>query len=82
MMSATASLGAILLWDVETGLSQIDKYLYAKEDYVKAGALLAIGIVNSGIRNESDPAVALLSEHVEDKDWSIRVGSIVGYIAL
>ena len=35
MMSASASLGLIYLWDVETGLSQIDKYLYAQEDYVK-----------------------------------------------
>ena len=32
MMSATASLGLILLWDVDTGLSQIDKYLYATDD--------------------------------------------------
>jgi 26S proteasome regulatory subunit N1 len=35
MMSAAASLGGILLWDVEMGLTQIDKYLYSKEDYIK-----------------------------------------------
>jgi 26S proteasome regulatory subunit N1 len=28
MMSATASLGLMLLWDVDSGLTQIDKYLY------------------------------------------------------
>lgn len=43
MMSAAASLGMILLWDVNGGLTQIDKYLYSKEEYIKAGALLAIG---------------------------------------
>lgn len=35
MMSAAASLGMILLWDVESGLSQIDKYLYSQEDHIK-----------------------------------------------
>ena len=35
MLSATASLGLILLWDVDGGLSQIDKYLYSSEDYIK-----------------------------------------------
>ena len=35
MMSAAASLGLILLWDVEGGLSEIDKFLYASEDYIK-----------------------------------------------
>jgi 26S proteasome regulatory subunit N1 len=43
MMSAAASLGMILLWDVDGGLTEIDKYLYSKEDYIKAGALLAVG---------------------------------------
>lgn len=42
-MSATASLGMILQWNVDEGLSQIDKYLYSPDDYVKAGALLAVG---------------------------------------
>ena len=41
MLSAAASLGMILLWDVDGGLTQIDKYLYSSEDYIKSGALLA-----------------------------------------
>ncbi|CAG8800540.1 12005_t:CDS:2, partial [Cetraspora pellucida] len=31
-----------------------------------AGALLAIGLVNTGVRNENDPAFALLSENIEN----------------
>ncbi|CAM9618503.1 unnamed protein product [Phaeothamnion confervicola] len=31
MMSAAASLGMILLWNVEEGLTQIDKFLYSSE---------------------------------------------------
>jgi 26S proteasome regulatory subunit N1 len=78
IMSTTATLGLISLWDVESGLTQIDKYLYSDEDYVKAGALLACGIVNAGVQNECDPALALLSDYVNHKSNSIRIGAILG----
>jgi 26S proteasome regulatory subunit N1 len=71
MMSAAASLGSILLWNVEEGLTQIDKFLYSSEDYVKAGAALAIGILSSGVRNEADPALALLAQYFEDDSQHI-----------
>lgn len=67
MLSATASLGLILLWDVDGGLTQIDKYLYSSENFIKSGALLACGIVNSGVRNECDPALALLSDYISHR---------------
>eukprot|EP00124_Ichthyophonus_hoferi_P001063 Ihof_evm3s49 gene=Ihof_evmTU3s49 len=78
MMSAAASLGLILLWDVDGGLTQIDKFLYSNEDYIKAGALLACGVVNSAIRNECDPALALLSDYVLHNSNIMRVGAIIG----
>lgn len=78
IMSTTATLGLLSLWDVENGLTQIDKYLYSDEDYVKAGALLACGIVNAGVQNECDPALALLSDYVNHKNNSIRIASILG----
>lgn len=78
MMSTTASLGLILLWDVDGGLTQIDKYLYSAEDHIKAGALLACGIVNSGVRNECDPALALLSDYILHSNNIMRVGAVVG----
>ncbi|KAG9348164.1 hypothetical protein JZ751_001899 [Albula glossodonta] len=78
MLSAAASLGVILLWDVDGGLTQIDKYLYSSEDYIKSGALLACGIVNSGVRNECDPALALLSDYVLHNSNIMRIGAIFG----
>lgn len=78
MLSATASLGLILLWDVDGGLTMIDKYLYSTEDYIKSGALLACGIVNCGIRNEVDPAHALLSDYIHNQNTSMRIGAILG----
>ncbi|KAI8912639.1 armadillo-type protein [Gorgonomyces haynaldii] len=78
MLSAAASLGSIMLWDIEGGLGQIDKYLYSQEDNVQAGALLAIGIVSAGVKNESDPALALLSEKVNSEKEIFRIASILG----
>uniref|UniRef100_A0A671KWF8 26S proteasome non-ATPase regulatory subunit 2-like n=1 Tax=Sinocyclocheilus anshuiensis TaxID=1608454 RepID=A0A671KWF8_9TELE len=78
ILSAAASLGMILLWDVDGGLTQIDKYLYSSEDYIKSGALLACGIVNSGVRNECDPALALLSDYVLHNSNIMRIGAIFG----
>lgn len=81
MMSAAASLGCILQWDVDGGLAQIDKFLYASEDYIKAGALLGVGIVNAGVRNDCDPALALLSEYLEPgaaHSTAMRCGAALG----
>jgi 26S proteasome regulatory subunit N1 len=78
MMSAAASLGSILLWNVEEGLTQIDKFLYSNEDYVKAGAALAVGILTSGVRNDADPALALLTEHVEGDSHIMKVAACTG----
>ena len=81
MMSAAASLGLLLLWDVDGGLTQIDKFLYSTDDNIKAGALLAVGVLSCGTRNECDPALALLTEYAEDKPDDkpmIKMGALLG----
>ncbi|PSN61915.1 26S proteasome regulatory complex, non-ATPase subcomplex, Rpn1 subunit [Corynespora cassiicola Philippines] len=80
MMSTAASLGMLMLWDVEGGLDKIDPYSNVDEDLIKAGAMLATGIFNSGIRMESDPALALLGDedNLAHKNVNIRVCSIMG----
>mmetsp|Transcript_32664 Transcript_32664/g.101080 ORF Transcript_32664/g.101080 Transcript_32664/m.101080 type:complete len:839 (-) Transcript_32664:106-2622(-) len=77
MLAAAASLGMIMMWNVEEGLTTIDKFLYSNEEYVKAGACLAIGIVSSSVRHESDPPIALLPEHVESSSPIMRTAAIV-----
>jgi 26S proteasome regulatory subunit N1 len=80
MMSAVASLGLVMLWNVDEGLNKVDKYLMHADDNIKAGAVLAVGIVSSGVRNESDPALALLSEFVEGGSVpvAVRHAALVG----
>ena len=65
MLSAAASLGLILMWDVEDGLTKIDKFLHSTDDNVRAGACLAIGVVSANVRHEADPPIALLPEYLE-----------------
>lgn len=45
---------------------------------LQSGALLACGIVNSGVRNECDPALALLSDYVLHNSNTMRIGAIFG----
>lgn len=80
MMSTVASLGTLLLWDVEGGLDKIDRYTYADEPEIQAGALLATGIINTGVRLDSEPALALLgdSDKLQNKNPLIRTASIMG----
>ncbi|KAF8999058.1 armadillo-type protein [Cyathus striatus] len=66
MMSAAASLG------------HVDKYTYSSEEHIKAGAFLATGILNSGVRTEADAALALLGEHVENKSVPLKTSAIIG----
>jgi len=78
MMAASASLGLIQLWNVEEGLAQIDKFLYSNEEYVKAGAALAVGVVSSGVRNDADPALALLDEHINGDSHIMKCAACTG----
>ena len=77
--SAAGSIGMLLMWDVEGGLPQIDKYLYSTESHVNAGALLAVGMINANVRNECDPAYALLYDSVgRAKDLHVRTAAMLG----
>lgn len=80
MTSTVASLGTLLLWDVENGLDKIDKYTYSDEPQIVAGAMLAIGIMNAGVKMDSEPVMALLGEpeKLEHANPLIRVASIMG----
>lgn len=78
MISAAASLGMVMLWNIDEGLNQIDVFMHHSEVFVRAGAMMGIGIMSSGIRNETDAAMALLCEQLEDKNAQIRISSASG----
>jgi 26S proteasome regulatory subunit N1 len=77
-LSAVASLGLICLWDLESGFSTVDKYTYHNQDDLRAGALLATGLISSGVTSEMDAAFALLQEHVESASGQMKLSTILG----
>lgn len=64
-IAAAASVGMLQLWDIDEGLESIDKYMEREEEQIQAGAYLALGILNSGIKNDADAAYAILSDKLE-----------------
>ena len=78
MMSTVASLGALMLWDVDEGLAKTDRYQWSTDMNIKAGALLAFGLGSSGVVNECDPAWALLAEHLESETPILKLASVLG----
>jgi 26S proteasome regulatory subunit N1 len=76
MLSAAASLGLIYLWNADEGLNQVDKYLYSSDENVKAGALMAQGIINCGVSNNY--SIDLLGPFVEGESRNLRIGAILG----
>lgn len=79
MLSAAASLGMILMWNVDEGMSQIDKFLYSGDENIKAGSLLALGMVNCGVRDEVDPAFGMLPEYLEgEQPDNVKMAASLG----
>jgi 26S proteasome regulatory subunit N1 len=79
MLAAAVSLGMVLLWDIDEGLSQIDKYMESGDDYIVAGSYIAIGLVNSGIKNPNDPVFAILLEKLETASKQVhKIGALIG----
>ncbi|CDI74987.1 26S proteasome non-ATPase regulatory subunit 2, putative [Eimeria praecox] len=65
LLSTTASLGAICLWNVDEALQHLDKHQYSSDANIKAGALLGFGVASCNVRHECDAALALLKDHLE-----------------
>jgi len=76
--TAAASQGLLYRWDVDKGLGQCDRFLYVNDDFIRAGTLLAIGIISSGVQDPCDPASALLMDHVHSDRAPMAIGSIFG----
>ncbi|KAF4662155.1 26S proteasome non-ATPase regulatory subunit 2 [Perkinsus olseni] len=78
MLAAAASLGSIMLWDVDEGLAQIDKYQWSENINVKAGAMLGFGLASTGVTSDVDPAWALLAEQLDSSEPLVKMAAVMG----
>ena len=77
--AAAASLGLILLWDIDEGIAQIDKYLDRSENHIVQGGFMALGLVNTGVVNEQEAVQALLLDKLESvSEDSLKMGALMG----
>lgn len=65
LLCAAASQGLVRLWDVDEGINRLDPLLNHPDELVQAGAALGVGLVVSGVRDEADAALALLSDIID-----------------
>ena len=79
-ISTAASIGLLQQWDLDAGLQTIDRYSESDDDMIRAGAYLAVGVLNSGVRDSAEAALALLSEPnvLNHKTKEVRVSAIMG----
>jgi 26S proteasome regulatory subunit N1 len=66
------------LWNIDEGLTKIDRFQHSSDGYVKSGAMMGIGLLSAGIKSEIDPAFALLTEHLDTANNQMRLGIING----
>eukprot|EP00003_Mantamonas_plastica_P001359 TRINITY_DN1097_c0_g1_i2.p1 TRINITY_DN1097_c0_g1~~TRINITY_DN1097_c0_g1_i2.p1 ORF type:complete len:802 (-),score=283.37 TRINITY_DN1097_c0_g1_i2:723-3128(-) len=79
IMSASASVGALYLWDCESGVDELDPYLESENEYIQAGSLIGIGVCSIGTRDENETAMALLERFTEPEASSIlKTGAMIG----
>jgi 26S proteasome regulatory subunit N1 len=78
MLSATASTGFTLLWDVEN-YSKVELFTHSPQTPIVAGALLGMGLMSYGINNEMVAAAALLPDYFKNSKPEIKIASVLGF---
>eukprot|EP01053_Blabericola_migrator_P012993 Blabericola_migrator_1__12992@NODE_866_length_6224_cov_151_763196_g467_i1_p1_GENE_NODE_866_length_6224_cov_151_763196_g467_i1NODE_866_length_6224_cov_151_763196_g467_i1_p1_ORF_typecomplete_len1064_score200_48RPN1_RPN2_N/PF17781_1/2e54RPN1_C/PF18051_1/7_8e19PC_rep/PF01851_22/3e03PC_rep/PF01851_22/59PC_rep/PF01851_22/91PC_rep/PF01851_22/41PC_rep/PF01851_22/8e02PC_rep/PF01851_22/9_6e08HEAT_2/PF13646_6/1_4e04HEAT_2/PF13646_6/7_1e02HEAT_2/PF13646_6/4_6e02HEAT_2/PF13646_6/0_014TPR_15/PF13429_6/1_9e03T len=73
--AATAAIGLIHMWDVEEGLTQIDKFQYSSDPHTRAGALLAFGVNSANSSNEADPVITLVGDAIRSTHVTERLAA-------
>lgn len=68
VIAAVGSIGLTNIWNSDNGANEISEYLEMTDVYTKAGACLGIGVCCTGLVDESDPAIALLSENLDHRE--------------
>jgi len=78
IIAAVASIGSTHLWNSASGSNEISEYLELTDIYTKAGACIGVGVCCTGLVDDSDPALALLSDLINDKEDLVRTNAVMG----
>ncbi|EZG47486.1 putative proteasome 26S regulatory subunit [Gregarina niphandrodes] len=75
LSGAIACLGLLNLWNVEQGLTKLDKFQYSQDSFTRAGAILGFGCCDAGSCNELDPIISLVSDAIQSDDANDRMAA-------
>ena len=75
---SAACLGLIHMWQGDVGMNAIDRFLYIPDDSIVAGTYFAMGIANTSLRSEFDPALQVLSEGLASPKPQLKLGAVLG----
>lgn len=77
-IAGIASIGLVDLWDQSQGLNDIESYMELEDGFFMMGAMIAVGLCNTGVQTEADPAKAILLSDLATKGPFTKKGSIIG----
>ena len=64
---------------MDDGFEFIDKYVESENDNIQAGAFIALGLLQSGIKNDADACFAVLSDKLESvTKQKQKIGILIG----
>eukprot|EP01079_Euglenida_sp_SAG-EU17-18_P003961 gene3961-4321_t len=77
--TAAASVGMLYLWDISVGANVVDPLLYSASNNTVAGAVMAIGILSSGLKDACDTPLALIGDKMDSSNSKeIRTSALLG----
>lgn len=77
--AAVAGIGLVHLWNVEEANEALTGYIDLKDSWTKSGACFGLGISNSGVWSDVDPARAILGEAFEGNESFMKLGASMGF---
>ncbi|MEN2496485.1 MAG: 26S proteasome non-ATPase regulatory subunit 2 [Marteilia pararefringens] len=76
--SSIASIGYLYLWNIEDGLNFVNQFIVSEQPKIKAGGILAAGIIGTSIRDDFNSILALLGNETDNEDIDCRISAILG----
>jgi 26S proteasome regulatory subunit N1 len=72
LISAAASMGLIHLWDNANGVNELEKYSALKDENIKAGVMLGVGITNANIRDSFNLPYSFAEDYIKSDSGLVK----------
>lgn len=77
-VSAIGSTGFLYLWNIDQGLNFVNQFMTSDDQNIKAGGIIAAGILGTSIRDEFDSVKALIADELQSNHNICRSAASLG----